>query len=92
LSASLAAWPACATVTPVAGGGTALGSVEFTIDDVPVDGALPLVNGRASLTTSRLKLGHHTIEVSYRSSANPGFHDSGGRLIGGQDIGPAGSG
>jgi len=59
-----------ATVSPVApGGGTPTGSVSFTIDANPPT-TVPLSGGQASLPTSSLSVGSHTITASYVATAS----------------------
>jgi hypothetical protein len=59
-----------ATVSPTgAGGGSPDGNIVFTIDsDAPV--SVPLVNGGASLATSSLSKGSHTVLAHYAGSSN----------------------
>ena len=54
-----------ATVT--SGGGTPTGTVTFR-DDATVIGTVGLVDGQASLTTSALAVGSHTVTASYDGS------------------------
>ena len=59
-----------ATVSPVApGGGTPTGNVSFTIDANPPT-TVPLSGGQASLPTSSLSVGSHTISASYVATAS----------------------
>lgn len=55
------------TATVVSGGApVASGSVTFSVDGTPVGGAVPVsAAGEATLTTSTLTAGSHTIEASY---------------------------
>lgn len=58
-----------ATVSPVApGGGTATGTVTFTIDGTPA-APVALAAGAATLTTSALATGGHTVIATYNGSA-----------------------
>lgn len=68
-----------ATVTAVApGGGTPGGSIQFRIDGNNADGPVPLNNGSATLTTSTLTPGSHSVEAVYGGAT--GYNGSTGTL------------
>lgn len=59
-----------ATVSPVKpGAGTPKGTVTFTVDG-SVQATVPLVDGLAVFTTSKLAVGSHVITVNYRGDSN----------------------
>ena len=65
-----------ASVAAVApGSGTPSGTVTFTIDGV-VQPSVTLANGQASLTTSTLSVGSHTIAVAYGGDGSFGSSSS----------------
>jgi hypothetical protein len=71
-----------ATVSAVApGAGTPVGSVQFQVDGVNFGDPVALVDGSASLTTSSLSAGTHTITAVYLSS-DGNFTNSTGSLPG----------
>ncbi|WP_327188694.1 Ig-like domain-containing protein [Streptomyces xinghaiensis] len=67
-----------ATVAPVApGGGTPAGEVTFTIDGtITLTGTL--VGGTATVTTSALSTGPHTVSATYVGAGDPNFNSSTG--------------
>jgi hypothetical protein len=71
-----------ATVTAVAG--TPGGTLQFKDGGAALGSPLPLVNGKASLTTSSLALGVHTITAEY--SGDSTYVASTGTLTGGQVV------
>ncbi len=77
-----------ATVTATApGGGTPAGNVSFVIDGgaptvVVLNGA-----GQATLTTSSLSVGNHTVAATYQGNSN--YNGSNGSLAGGQTVNKA---
>ena len=76
-----------ATVTPANDtNGTPTGSVQFSIDGAISGDPVPLDdNGDATLTTSTLAVGSHTITANY-INADDYFNPSSGTLIGGQIV------
>jgi uncharacterized repeat protein (TIGR01451 family) len=74
-----------ATVSPVApGAGTPDGTVLFTIDGSAAGSPVALVGGAATLSTSSLAPGSHTVAAAYSGSAS--FTASSGTLPGGQSV------
>ncbi|WP_421926120.1 Ig-like domain repeat protein [Neoaquamicrobium sediminum] len=59
-----------ATVAPTAGGGTPTGTVTFTIDGVPQAATTLNGSGQASVSTSSLAVGPHTIAAQYSGDTN----------------------
>ena len=76
-----------ATVSPdQTTNGTPTGSVQFSIDGATVGNPVPLdANGLATLTTSSLAVGSHTVAASY-VNADGNFNDSSTTLAGGQIV------
>jgi hypothetical protein len=50
--------------------GTAVGTVDFTIDGVPYGAPVNLVNGRAAITVNNLAVGSHSVVANFGGSAN----------------------
>ncbi|MEX4009270.1 Ig-like domain repeat protein [Neoaquamicrobium sediminum] len=59
-----------ATVTPNSGGGTPTGTVTFTIDGTPQTPIPVNGSGQATISTSALAVGPHTIGASYSGDTN----------------------
>ncbi|MGQ3038126.1 MAG: Ig-like domain repeat protein [Neoaquamicrobium sediminum] len=59
-----------ATVTPNSGGGTPTGTVTFTIDGAPQAPVTLNGSGQATISTSALAVGPHTIGASYSGDTN----------------------
>src|SRR5207237_305915 len=59
-----------ATVSPGATGVTPTGSVQFQVDGVNLGQAVTLVNGTASVATSALPAGTHSLTAAYTSDAS----------------------
>ncbi|HEX5385794.1 MAG TPA: Ig-like domain repeat protein [Gemmatimonadales bacterium] len=79
-----------ATVAAAApGAGTPTGNVQFQIDGSNSGSPVALSSGKATLTTSTLAPGTHTVSASYAGTAS--FKSSSGSLTGGQTVGAAGT-
>jgi len=76
-----------ATVSPAQStNGTPTGTVQFSIDGAPVSNPVSLdANGSATLTTSSLAVGSHTVAASY-INADGNFNPSNTTLAGGQIV------
>jgi|GEM_PF-3044267 len=75
-----------ATIAPVApGGGTPLGSVQFSIGGAPV-ATVGLTGGQATYSTALLGAGLHSIQAAYLG--HPNHNTSSGTLAGGQQVLP----
>ena len=76
-----------ATVSPAQStNGTPTGTVQFSIDGAAVGNPIALeANGDATLTTSALAVGSHTVAASY-VNADGNFNDSSPTLSGGQTV------
>jgi hypothetical protein len=74
-----------ATVSPAQRSGTPTGSVQFSIDGSPFGAPLALQNGIATLTTSSLAVGGHTVSALYTSDTGQ-FNPSAGSLSGNQTV------
>ena len=61
------------------------GSVQFKIDGANFGGPIALVAGAASINTSSLSAGNHTVEAFF-TSADTNFNDSSDALDGGQTV------
>jgi hypothetical protein len=74
-----------ATVSPVpATAGTPTGTVQFVVDGSNFGSPIPLSSGFASVTTSVLSVGTHTVSAIYSGSS--AFAASSGSLAGGQTV------
>jgi hypothetical protein len=73
-----------ATVAPVSGVVTPGGTVTFSIDSVPLAPVTLNSSGQASLSTSTLAVGPHSVSASYTGDSN--FSASSGALSGGQTV------
>jgi hypothetical protein len=70
-------------------GGAPAGTVQFQIDGTDFGGPQTLDgSGHASVSTSSLSVGNHTVTASYTSS-EPSTFNSAGSLPGGQNVNPA---
>jgi hypothetical protein len=67
--------------------GTPTGSVQFLVDGANLGGPVVLVGGKASLTTSALSAGKHSVTVAYTSDTTDFAASTGGPLE--QDVAPA---
>ena len=76
-----------ATVTNTSGGGTPTGSVQFNDGAASLGSSLLNGSGQATITTSGLSVGSHTITADYTPSGN--FSGSTGTLSGGQTVNKA---
>ena len=76
-----------ATVSPAQStNGTPTGTVQFSIDSSAVGNPVPLdANGLATLTTSSLAVGSHTVTASY-TNTDGNFNPNSGTLAGGQTV------
>jgi hypothetical protein len=54
-----------ATVGPTMGTANATGTVQFNVDGTPLNSPVTLSNGTATLTTSTLAVGSHTVTADY---------------------------
>ncbi|PYI79676.1 MAG: hypothetical protein DME26_22990, partial [Verrucomicrobia bacterium] len=66
------------------GSGTPAGTVTFTIDGTPQAPATLNAAGQATLTTTTLSVGLHTISTAYSGDGN--YNSSGGALVAGQTV------
>ena len=75
-----------ATVTPVSGGGTPTGTVQFQADGTSLGSPVTLSGGGASVATSSLAAGAHVVTALYGGDGT--FASSAGTLAGGQVVQP----
>ncbi len=74
-----------ATVSPTSGNVTPTGTVQFSIDGSPFGNPVSLTGGMATITTTSLAVGSHTVSTGYTSD-NGLFNPSSGALTGGQEV------
>jgi hypothetical protein len=74
--------------TPVVGLPAPTGSVQFEVDGADYGSPVVVSGGSASILTSPLAVGSHTVTAVY-SSDNPIYDSSEGDLTGGQTVSPA---
>ncbi len=67
------------------GSGPPTGTAQFSIDGNPFGGPVTVLGGLATLTTSALVVGNHTISAAYASDSGR-FNTSSGTLSGSQEI------
>ena len=76
-----------ATVTPANGSnGTPTGTIQLEIDGADSGSPIELINGSASVATSALGAGSHSVTAIYTSD-NGLFTNNNGSLAGGQSVG-----
>ncbi len=75
-----------ATFTP----SSATGTAQFVIDGTPFGGPVTISGGVATLSTSALTLGAHTVSVTYAGDTRD--QSATGTLAGGQTVNPLGNG
>jgi hypothetical protein len=73
-----------ATVSPAPASGTPTGTVQFQVDGVDFGPPAALSGGSASVTTSALSVGIHTVDATYGGDGD--FLSSSGSLAGGQVV------
>jgi hypothetical protein len=74
-----------ATVSAVTGAGTPTGTVQFKVDGANLGTPVALSGGSASISTTALAIGTHTVTAEYSGDDN--FNPSTGALSGGQVVG-----
>ncbi len=77
-----------ATVSPESGNVTPTGTVQFSIDGSPFGNSVSLTDGIATITTTSLAVGSHTVTTAYTSD-NGLFNPSSATLSGGQVVNKA---